>query len=70
MERYSIQRQISFTTTPDGTDLLVYHARGFKEIQGDPLDDPNRHTCVQPFVWKEDGTPDFGRPISWKPIDC
>lgn len=55
----------SFTTAPDGTDLLVYHARGFKEIEGDPLDDPNRHTCVQPFGWKADGTPDFGRPLRW-----
>ena len=31
----------SFTTTPDGrTDLLVYHARSYQEIQGD-LQDPD-----------------------------
>jgi GH43 family beta-xylosidase/lysophospholipase L1-like esterase len=53
----------SFTTTPDGrTDLLVYHARNYREIPGDPLHDPNRHTRVQPIQWRTDGTPDFGVP--------
>lgn len=54
----------SFTTTPDGSlDLLVYHARSYKEIEGDPLNDPNRHTRVQVLHWNEDGTPDFGIPV-------
>jgi len=53
----------SFTTTPDGvTDLLVYHARNYRDIAGDPLKDPNRHTRVQPIVWRADGMPDFGTP--------
>lgn len=53
----------SFTTTPDGkTDLLVYHARSYRDIVGDPLHDPNRHTRVQKFTWRADGTPDFGVP--------
>ena len=53
----------SFTTTPDGkTDLLVYHARNYREIVGDPLHDANRHTRVQPITWRADGTPDFGTP--------
>lgn len=52
----------SFTTAPDGTDLLVYHARSYRDIDGDPLDDPNRHTRVQPFTWRPDGSPDFGTP--------
>jgi GH43 family beta-xylosidase len=52
-----------FTTSPDGaTDLLVYHARNYAEIPGDPLHDPNRHARVQAFSWKPDGTPDFGVP--------
>jgi GH43 family beta-xylosidase len=52
-----------FTTSPDGkTDYLVYHARDYKEIQGDPLRDQNRHTRVQPFTWNSDGSPDFGEP--------
>ncbi|MDZ7692643.1 MAG: family 43 glycosylhydrolase [Balneolaceae bacterium] len=54
----------SFTTTSDGaTDLFVYHARSYKEIEGDPLDDPNRHTRVQILKWNEDGTPNFGIPV-------
>lgn len=52
-----------FTVAEDGvTDLIVYHARSYKEIQGDPLKDPNRHTRVQPVAWRADGTPDFGAP--------
>ena len=55
----------SFTTTPDGrTDLLVYHARSYRDIPGDPLHDPNRHTRVQPITWRADGTPDFGVPVT------
>ena len=53
----------SFTTSPDGkTDLLVYHARSYREIQGDPLHDPNRHTRVQPLRWDADGMPVLGDP--------
>ncbi|MBI5768308.1 MAG: glycoside hydrolase family 43 protein [Verrucomicrobia bacterium] len=53
----------SFTTTPDRkTDLLVFHARNYAEIKGDPLHDPNRHTRVQPIAWRADGTPDLGMP--------
>jgi GH43 family beta-xylosidase len=52
-----------FTVAEDGvTDLIVYHARSYKEIKGDPLRDPNRHTRVQAVKWRADGTPDFGVP--------
>lgn len=55
----------SFTVAEDGrTDVLVYHARQYKEIVGDPLDDPNRHTRIQTLGWKADGTPDFGIPVA------
>jgi len=55
----------SFTTTPDGrTDLLVYHARSYRDIAGDPLHDPNRHTRVQAISWHADGRPDFGMPAA------
>jgi len=54
----------SFTVSEDGTkDILVYHARNYTEIEGDPLYDPNRHTRVQEIKWKEDGMPDFGVPV-------
>jgi Predicted beta-xylosidase len=53
----------SFTVSEDGkTDLLVYHARNYTKIEGDPLYDPNRHTRVQPIFWQKDGTPNFGVP--------
>ncbi|NGZ73781.1 glycoside hydrolase family 43 protein [Saccharibacillus alkalitolerans] len=58
----------SFTTGEDGEDLLVYHARSYKEIVGDPLYDPNRHTRVKAFTWKEDGMPDFGVPTADTPV--
>jgi GH43 family beta-xylosidase len=58
-----------FTTTPDGTvDLLVYHARDYEKITGDPLNDPNRATRVQPLRWNSDGTPNFGTPVASGPI--
>jgi GH43 family beta-xylosidase len=51
----------SFTVAEDGvTDLLVYHARTYTEIQGDPLWDPNRHTFVKPLKWDAGGMPVFG----------
>jgi GH43 family beta-xylosidase len=50
----------SFTVTEDGRNtLLVFHARTYKEIAGDPLYDPNRHTFVAELRWTEDGRPDF-----------
>ena len=53
----------SFTTLPDGRDVLIYHARDYKEIKGDPLHDPNRNTRAQVFGWNADGTPNFGLPL-------
>ncbi|WP_342607284.1 glycoside hydrolase family 43 protein [Vibrio tritonius] len=49
----------SFTKDEQGNDVLVYHARDYTEIEGDPLWDPNRHTRMKSFTWK-DGMPDFG----------
>ena len=47
---------------------LVYHARNYAKITGDPLNDPNRHTRVQPFTWNPDGSPDFGEPVADGPM--
>jgi GH43 family beta-xylosidase len=53
----------SFTVSEDGKqDLLVYHARNYREITGDPLWNADRHTCVQPLRWDEKGMPVFGLP--------
>lgn len=56
----------SFTTTEEGQDVLVYHARNYTEIEGDPLYDPNRHTRLKLISWNEEGMPQFGIP----PADC
>ena len=54
----------SFTVAEDGvTDVLVYHARDYRDIVGDPLYDHNRHTRVQRLYWHPDGTPLFGVPV-------
>ncbi len=54
----------SFTTSADGTiDYLVYHARSSDWVSDPAILDPNRHTRVQPFAWRTDGTPDFGSPL-------
>jgi hypothetical protein len=55
----------SFTVSEDGkSDILVYHDRNYKDITGDPLNDPNRRTRLQKVYWKADGTPDFGIPVA------
>ena len=67
--RTSAEREVfgpghnSFTVTEDGErDVLVYHARNYREIVGDPLWNPDRHTCVQPLEWNAQKMPVFGVP--------
>lgn len=53
----------SFTKSEDGiTDLLVYHAREYEKIEGNPLYDPNRHGRIQEIFWHNNGDPYFGYP--------
>jgi GH43 family beta-xylosidase len=52
----------SFTLDEQGRDVLVYHARDYTEIEGDPLYDPNRHTRIKTFTWDQQGMPVFGTP--------
>ncbi|HYN94917.1 MAG TPA: glycoside hydrolase family 43 protein, partial [Pilimelia sp.] len=55
----------SFTVAEDGrTQILVYHDRSYRDIAGDPLDDPNRRTRIQPFTWDASGSPRFGVPVA------
>lgn len=52
-----------FTKLPDGTDIMVYHARLEREITGNPLYNPNRHAMLMKVGWERtDGvkTPVFG----------
>lgn len=53
----------SFTVDEQGRDIMVYHGRDYRQITGDPLYDPNRHTRVQRIYYRADGTPDFGVPV-------
>lgn len=55
----------SFTKAGDGeTDVMIYHARNYKEIDGEPLYDPNRNTRARVLRWTEDGMPFFGQELS------
>jgi GH43 family beta-xylosidase len=58
----------SFTVDEAGRDMLVYHARDYEAIKGDPLFDPNRHTRIQPIRYRADGVPDFGAPVANGPL--
>lgn len=52
----------SFVVADDGkTDVLVYHARNYRDLKGNPLTDPNRNTYLQKIKWTNDGFPDFGQ---------
>ncbi len=48
-----------FTTDEQGQDVIVYHARTYEEVVGDPLDDPNRHAYKRIVTWSMDGWPQF-----------
>jgi len=53
----------SFTKSEDGLhDVIVYHARNYRDVKPNPLQDPNRHTRAQYVTWTADGMPDFGEP--------
>jgi GH43 family beta-xylosidase len=58
----------SFTVDEDGRDMLVYHGRDYRDIVGDPLFDPNRHTRVQRLYFDDDGTPNLGIPVGNGPL--
>lgn len=53
----------SFTQVA-GETVLVYHARTYTEIIGDPLWEPNRHACAQVLPFDEKGNPCWGTPAS------
>ncbi|MFW6205822.1 MAG: family 43 glycosylhydrolase, partial [Gemmatimonadota bacterium] len=58
----------SFTTSRDGSvDVMVYHARPYRDIMGNSLYDPNRMARMQRIEWAEDGTPIFGEPVPLGP---
>ncbi|WP_018983725.1 glycoside hydrolase family 43 protein [Salinimonas chungwhensis] len=55
----------SFVKASDGeTDLLIYHSRDYKELQGSPLTDPNRHTRARILQWDAEGFPVFNPSVA------
>jgi len=49
----------SFTKSfDDKTDVLVYHARPYPDVEL-PLYDPNRHTRIRAIEWDAEGFPVF-----------
>ncbi|WP_099469897.1 family 43 glycosylhydrolase [Konateibacter massiliensis] len=49
-----------FVKSEDGEeDIMVYHARQYDEIEGDPLYDPNRHTYKMRVQWDSNDNPRF-----------
>lgn len=50
----------SFVKSEDGTkDLMVYHARPYEKIEGNPLYDPNRHAMILEVKWDKNDLPIF-----------
>lgn len=49
----------SFSVNDEGEPVIIFHARTEKDIAGDPLDDPNRHTMLRKVLWKLSGEPFF-----------
>lgn len=49
----------SFTISEEGNDVMIYHARPYDKITGNPLYDPNRHAMILKLAWTEDGRPLF-----------
>lgn len=59
----------SFTVDEKGRDMLVFHARDYEKINGDPLFDPNRHTRIQLIRYSRTGVPIFDPPVANGPLE-
>ncbi|WP_408011284.1 family 43 glycosylhydrolase [Pseudalkalibacillus sp. A8] len=50
-----------FVKSPDGTeDWMIYHSRVYQDTERNWW----RQVNIKKFGWNEDGTPDFGKPVS------
>ena len=52
----------SFTTDAAGRPVIVYHARDYRDIKGNPLFDPNRHARAEYVRFDTQGIPQFMPP--------
>ena len=48
-----------FTVDENGKDVLVFHARDYRDIKGDPLHNPDRQTYLRHITFDQDGVPVF-----------
>ncbi|WP_228375122.1 glycoside hydrolase family 43 protein [Demequina iriomotensis] len=53
----------SFTEDEHGETVLVFHARTYVELEGDPLYEPNRQACAQVLPFDAAGEPVWGKPL-------
>ncbi|WP_343518954.1 glycoside hydrolase family 43 protein [Sphingomonas sp.] len=58
----------SFTTDAAGRPVIVYHARDYREIKGNPLFDPNRHARAEHVRFDARGVPQFMPPAPDGPV--
>lgn len=58
----------SFTTDAAGRPVIVYHARNYREIKGNPLFDPNRHARAEYVRFDAAGVPRFMPPAPDGPV--
>lgn len=57
----------SFVKSADGTeDWMIYHSRVYKEVDNNWW----RQVNIKKFGWNEDGTPDFGTPVSTNKVNA
>jgi len=49
----------SFTKDEQDEDVMIFHARTYEEVLGDPLYDPNRHAMLMKIKWDENEKPVF-----------
>jgi GH43 family beta-xylosidase len=49
----------SFVKDENGNDVCVFHARDFEKIEGNPLDDINRHAHLLKIEYDKSGKPVF-----------
>ena len=56
---YADMKTWTIAKDENGNDIMIYHARQYNEIIGDPLYDHNRHAYRMKIIWDIEGNPVF-----------
>ena len=56
---FNSQKGYGFISDETGNDVMIYHARQYDEIIGDPLYDHNRHVYRMKIKWNSRTEPVF-----------